>query len=219
MRNLTLGIDPGTRNLGLCVFDGLNMELHRCDLGLGKNTMVKHFNGVVEHIISCNEGLWPKVMQISVEKQDISVPMIKRLEKCFVTVFTETFPEIPLRRVSALTTRAFFGTSVSMSEGLTKEEAYLKRKALSVLKFKELVSPEDFAMAQYIFGKLDDVAEAALLAIYSHTVPEPKKRKRPSVVPTNISTKRLRLTILPPPAKRRPPPPPPEPPTKRRRLA
>lgn len=175
----TLALDPGYRNLAMCLFDGDRATVFHMDFG-DKPTRLECYT-IAEDFCEQNHALMLSLKQFAIEEQSVSKETFKNIQEAFVVTLAKKFPQLLVRVISPKTTRAYWGTSVKKTpgKGTKNKKDYAKRKSKSVALLPSLMTPERLALAKSIFPKLDDIAEASLLAIYAHKVPH-LQRKRPA---------------------------------------
>jgi hypothetical protein len=174
---LLLGLDPALRNLGVVTFDGHTMRGSKIDLPLClvddqwylRTVKPMHYAALVEEFMVGNASTLAGVTCVGIENQYLGW-QIKLADE-----FRDQFlaKGIRVRMLAPQRVRAFFGTSVP---GQSAEEGYKERKEKSVAKLKELVSAADWTRLDDTFGnKKDDIADAAMLALYMYHNPDTTK--------------------------------------------
>lgn len=140
----------------------------KCDLPPSRFVKVAH------RFVAENDALFSKTRQVAIEIQMGS--KMAQLAQALAGVIKGRHPEILVRHVSPVATRAFYNTSVRDPK-IPKEDRYPLRKALSVQLRHKLLAREAVLELERAFGaKMDDAVEAGLLAVYADAVPEPVRR-------------------------------------------
>jgi hypothetical protein len=168
-----MGIDPGFTNLGVGIFDGKIILLSRVDLTveeLDTKELVRvelnesRYVETIRLFVVSNYALLTTVERFATEMQ--MDPKLISLELAILAYLKATFPHTDVLRVSPVTTREFFNTRV-LDPRLSADEAYALRKRLSVEVLQNFFGPEAICAITHKFaGKIDDAAEAAILAVF-----------------------------------------------------
>lgn len=195
MSDVFVGIDPGTRNLGIARYDAATTEwdayLHDTLNWGGRTHRVGNYqlSSVVERVVRHYRDLFASARVVVVERQPTTMLDKKKSGKGYVkssgaktiavveSLLIQTIrllcPGVRVCSVDPKSVRAFFGTS---------GEQYAGRKNKSILAFKKMVSAQDYAKYESAYrlpaydktGKLKktkelkaDPAEALLFAVYA----------------------------------------------------
>ena len=117
---------------------------------------------------------------------------MEQMAQAFGGLIKGRYPNIAIRHVQPVATRACFNTRI-LDKTLNEAQRYPARKQLSVLALQKTIGPERWARGKTTFGdKLDDAAEAGLLALYTYHVPVAKRRLKATPTTEN---KKLSLTV------------------------
>lgn len=179
---MIVAVDPGIRNLGVCIHDGTTLRMHVVDLSVGKHDgrlcrfpfEVSDIRERVSAFIDANAEIWPQVTQFVIEIQPpIGKAIFKQLAMAFAAMIQGRFPHITVREIRPQDVRKFWGI-----QGKT----YLERKKKSAEAARFIMSDADAVRTHTAFRKADgkahvDGVEAALLAVYARLHP-PKPLKR-----------------------------------------
>lgn len=174
----TLGIDPGFTNLGIGIFDGTTILMSRVDLTVEQleneeyvrvELKESRYVETIRLFVVSNYALLTTVERFATEIQ--MDPHLIALELAILAYLKATFPHADVVRVSPITTRAFFNTSLSnetvLALKLSPDEAYALRKRLSIEVLQNIFGIEaNDEIAVKFKTKIDDAAEAALLAVF-----------------------------------------------------
>lgn len=171
-------MDIGYRNCALAQYDGDTLTMFHIDL-MKKPTYAECY-AFAENFCTTNTKLLMSIKQFALEDQRRSLVVFKNIQEAFLVTLAKLYPTLPVYVVSPRTTRAYFNISVAKAPG---KGSYIKRKQLSIKKLTEIMPPERLRAAQRIFPKLDDIADAALLAIYVHKNGIKKRRASLKKVP------------------------------------
>jgi len=200
----TMAWDIGWTNCGVDVYDGKSMLVARVNLAVqevrrnGRAATVKlkmqpqYFVRVVEAFVHSNHELMLKVHKVPIEIQKRSV--MKELSQCIAGFIQGRYPHTYVYFVSPVRTRAEMNTRVLDEPGGSRKK-YALRKKLSVAALPKLFGAEGARKVRAKFGaKLDDAAEAAILAAYAHHTPVPdvELSGKPTTDPVMVS---LRLPV------------------------
>jgi len=126
------------RTLGVGIFDGASIIMSRVNLTVEKHEgegfvhvamNESRYVDAIRLFVTKNYALLSTVERFATEKQ-IKPEMIS-LELAILAYLKATFPHAEVLRVSALSTRAFFNTSLK-NDAISEENAYLCRKEMSV---------------------------------------------------------------------------------------
>jgi hypothetical protein len=223
----TMGVDPGFTNLGVGVFDGKTILMSRVDLTveeLDTNERIRielnesRYIETIRLFVVSNYALLTTVERFATEMQ--MDPKLISLELAILAYLKATFPHADCLRVSPITTREFFNTRV-LDMSLSVDAAYALRKRLSIEVLQNIFGADvNDAITQKFKDKIDDAAEAALLAVFlfymtvqkhrtnsiGHPVIKlvaPVKFIEPSEVPLTPEQRRPLVLDPPAPKKRR----------------
>jgi len=118
---------------------------------------------------------------------------MEQMAQAFGGLIKGRYPHVTIRHTQPIATRACFNTRV-LDKTLTEPQRYAARKQLSVLALQKMLGAESWAKFKTTFGdKLDDAAEAGLLAIYAHNVPVARRRVSARTATTEV--KKQTLTV------------------------
>lgn len=197
--DLVTGLDPAYKALGVSSLDTERFQFHPRKMDFRpaleeiiRNSGQKHF--LEEHVppLVCYMINHPEIEPLLRKSRMIA---IERYEECFrydekgkrlgeITdklkeLLTAKYPRCLVIIRRPLDQRAYFGTSVSPKDhpGKTPSELYQLRKQKSVAAFLGLLAEECKELLLKLFDKLDDVADASLLAVYLHLEEERVKRE------------------------------------------
>ena len=169
----TMGIDPGFRNLGAVHFDGKEAIMAKVDMcvepkkgqgfvkiNMDQNTYVH----CVEQFIIDNYALLEQVDRTGIEAQ--MDPQMIIFQHVLEACLKMRFPGMDVFFVSPIDMRTFFNTRV-LDDNIHEDLAYPCRKLLSIEVLNNIFPPDVVAAVTEAFAdKLDDAAEALLMAIY-----------------------------------------------------
>lgn len=131
----------------------------------------------VDKFVNENLKLFAQLDRLLIEQQ-MSAEMIT-LSLTLAAYFKGRWPELLVMIVDPVTTRTFFNTRVLHNE-ISDELAYLCRKQLSMQVLNNVFTPGVVQELRTHFGeKLDDAAEACLLALYGYHAEAPAERPIP----------------------------------------
>jgi len=202
MPTSTIGIDVGTRHLAMAAFDGRTLRISTDDLhifprGAGEPPLEvelqdAHLLQHVERFAADHDAVFRAAGACEIEQQmrgaGNSSTMLQ-LSQVLAGFLRGRYPALLVSFTSPAATRKTFNTRV-LKKG-TREAKYRLRKRLSVLAFDKALAAADRRRVRAAFDKVDDPAEAALLAM--HAFFKPARRPRASASRAEADATRTRV--------------------------